>query len=520
MPEPITRTQEVRFHRLLGIFFGAYCCYVLIHLLAGHTRAALILFVGALLTGLIWFAGRILPGKIHVLSNLNLAVTTSVLAAHSWNNGVLNDSPWFLLLVPLFAAYQIGSRAALSWTGVVTAVLILLPLLAAQFDPQPEWLLSRWETNRNRVLLCWIVSAVAVASARSLNDETSRRSDQEARVEAMVQQAAQGVLTLTKTGSVETSNPSARSILGAESIGRPLSELVEGFQLKDGQGEGVVSKSGRETIAVLWSAKKLEMKHFEVWSVMLTDISQLKKAEEQVVAREAQLREVNERLQKKNEDLDLFASAASHDLRAPLRRSRNVVELLKEEYQFEPEVVEWLDSLAKEVTQAQTLIKDLLSLSRLESELKEPEDVPFGEMLEEIVRGLGPQGQCVVFAQDLPVFTTQPVLLRQLVSNLVENGLKYNRADTPVIEVKVEAEESEWLILIKDNGLGIEPEYQDKIFQPFRRLHTSSEYSGSGLGLAICRRISEALGGRIWVESEVGQGSVFYFSLPRVDVAK
>ncbi len=511
MPEPSRRTQKTRFHRLLGIFFSAYSLYVVLHFLEGHNRAGALLLVGTVLTGLVWLCGSVFPRKIALLSHLNLAVTTAILAAHSWNNALLNDSPWFLLVVPLFAAYQLGSRAALIWTGVVTVVLFVLPLLAAHFDPQPEWLLSRSETNRNRILLCWIASAVAVASARSLKDEMVRRSGQEARVEAMVQQAAQGVLTLTHTGLIETSNPSARSILGPDAVGRPLTELVQGFQLRDGQGEGVVS----ETVSVLWSAKLLDMDHPKIWSVMLTDISQLKKAEEQVVAREAQLREVNERLQKKNEDLDLFASAASHDLRAPLRRSRNVVELLKEEYQFEPEVMDWLDSLGKEVTQAQTLIKDLLSLSRLESEFKEPEELALQGVLQDVVKKLGPQGRYVTFAENLPVVTTQPVLLRQLFSNLVENGLKYNAAEKPVVEVAVKPEESHWLVSVKDNGLGIEPEYQDKIFEPFRRLHTSSEYSGSGLGLAICRRISEALGGRLWVMSEQGQGSIFYFTLPR-----
>ena len=514
MTEPSLRTQKGRFQRLLGIFFGAYCCYVVLHFLAGHNRAGTLLFIGAILTGLIWLGGRVFPNKVSLLSNMNLAVTTLVLAAHGWNNALLNDSPWFLLLVPLFAAYQLGSRAALVWTGVVTAVLLTLSFLAGRYDPQPEWILSRWETNRNRVLLCWIMSAVAVASARSLKDEMQRRSGQEARIETMFQQAAQGILTLTETGLIEASNPSARAILGVEPKGSPLTELLDGFQLTDGQGEGIVKRHGPEPVSVLWSAKRLEMERPNIWSVMLTDISQLKKAEEQIVAREGQLREVNERLQKKNEDLDLFASAASHDLRAPLRRSRAVVELLKEEYQFEPDVEEWLDSLAKEVTQAQTLIKDLLSLSRLESELKEPEEVRVQEVMEDISRGLGEQGGHLRFSQELPSLTTQRILLKQLVSNLVENGLKYNRAEEPRVEVTMKRAGSEWVVEVADNGLGIAPDYQAKIFEPFRRLHTSAEFAGSGLGLAICRRIAEALGGRIWVDSELGKGSTFSFTLP------
>ncbi len=116
---------------------------------------------------------------------------------------------------------------------------------------------------------------------------------------------------------------------------------------------------------------------------------------------------------------------------------------------------------------------------------------------------------------DLPTVVTQKTWIRQLFRNLISNGLKFNEADTPSIHVSSEENADEYVFSVADNGIGISPEYHEKIFQLFERLHTTSEYEGTGAGLSICKKVVEGFGGRIWVESEHGTGSTFYFSFPK-----
>ena len=163
-----------RFHRLVGICFFAWLVYTLVHFLGGHERAVSIHLTGAIATGCVWAMGTFFPSKILLAGHLNLGVATLTLAIHAWNGALLNDSAWFLCLIPLFAAYQLGSRAAIGWTVAVSGILLVLPLMAAHYDPKPEWLLDQKEVNRNRILLVWLMSALAVASASETMQPSSR----------------------------------------------------------------------------------------------------------------------------------------------------------------------------------------------------------------------------------------------------------------------------------------------------------------------------------------------------------
>lgn len=513
-----------RFHRLLGICFSAYLIYVMVHYLGGHMRAVWIHAAGCLATGVVWLLGARVPRLINLASHLNLGIATLTLSAHAWNGALRNDSAWFLTLIPLFAAYQLGSGAALRWTGVVALFLLALPPLAAHYQPQPEWLLGQGEVNRNRFLLVLFMSAFAVASARATKEEEERASRGEKRLRAVFRQAAQGMVTLSEEGKIESLNDAALEILGLSDAELSLERVMPEFRVGAGGGHATISRDENSVTHVVWSSVLVSLQDRKICSLMLTDITSLKEAELQVLQREQQLKQSNERLEKlnaaleqSNQDLQRFASTASHDLQAPLRRVKSFAQLLDEELKEKigAEPGRWLDYMGQEVTRMQQLISDLLAFARIESEDQQPQLTDLNQIVEQVKDSLSPHLEkgAVIHSSQLPSVWAKRSLLFRLLLNLVGNGLKYNRSKTPTVEIEAQRDGQEWVVSVRDNGIGVEKAKQEKIFEVFTRLHPSSEYPGSGLGLAICQRIVRAQGGRLFLSSTPGQGSTFSFSL-------
>jgi PAS domain S-box-containing protein len=245
----------------------------------------------------------------------------------------------------------------------------------------------------------------------------------------------------------------------------------------------------------------------------IVDITERKHAE-------AELRRTAEELTRSNKELAQFAYVASHDLQEPLRAVAGCVELLRHRYQGQ------LDATADElVTHAvdgakrmQTLINDLLAYSRLETRGSTFADVDCNEALgialanlEVAIREAG----AVVTNDPLPTVVGDRTQLAQLLQNLVGNALKFRSDRPPKVHVGAEARDGEWVFRVTDNGIGIEPQYFERIFEIFQRLHTQRRYPGTGMGLAICKKIVDRHEGRIWVESTPGEGSTFWFTVPR-----
>jgi len=165
----------------------------------------------------------------------------------------------------------------------------------------------------------------------------------------------------------------------------------------------------------------------------------------------------------------------------------------------------------------QNLIRDLLYFSRVDSEASPPMPIDLREVFDEVARmlsGNAKENEVQVTRSELPVVTGDRTQLTQLMMNLINNGIKYRSQQPPRIHVWAERNGAEWLISIRDNGIGIEPRHQEQIFEIFKRLHSPQAYPGTGIGLAVCRRIVHRHGGRIWVDSEPGKGSVFHFTIP------
>lgn len=263
---------------------------------------------------------------------------------------------------------------------------------------------------------------------------------------------------------------------------------------------------------------------------VVMDIEERKRLEELLVDRNtvleacvdertAQLRRTNEALERSNLQLQEFAFVAAHDLQSPLRSIAGFAQLLKKEYdgRFDLQADEWLNHLVRSAHRMRDIIHDILAYSRLESQGGAFGRTDFNEVfdavkvaLEEPIREAG----ALVTRTDLPTVRGDRSQLAQLLQNLVDNAIKYHGEEAPKVHVSAKREGQEWVISVRDNGIGIAEKHQDTIFEIFRRLHGQDKYPGTGIGLAICRRVVQRHGGRIWTESEPGVGSTFNFTLP------
>ncbi|NJM63517.1 MAG: response regulator [Oscillatoriales cyanobacterium RU_3_3] len=233
---------------------------------------------------------------------------------------------------------------------------------------------------------------------------------------------------------------------------------------------------------------------------------------------ESALLKSNQELARSNAELEQFAYVASHDLQAPLATIASYSQLLEKRYQdrLDSQANKFIGNIVHGCTRMQVLIDDLLEYSRVGRNQKPFELVECDRVVEQALANLQATIRdtgAVVNYSDLPAVTGEVSQLVQLFQNLIGNAIKYRQESPPVVTVTACKHDNKWLFSVADNGIGIAMQHQERIFQIFQRLHTQKEYSGTGIGLAICQKIVERHGGSIWVESEVGQGSIFYFTL-------
>jgi PAS domain S-box-containing protein len=332
-------------------------------------------------------------------------------------------------------------------------------------------------------------------------------------------------------GSVTHVNRAAEQIYGwrrNELIGKSITTIApphlraqaENFLMRCKLGERVenveathITKSGA-TIPVLLSLSLLTNERAEPVAIatITKNLSNLKRTEDK-------LRAQTEALERSNKDLEEFAYLAAHDLREPLIGIAAYAKILQRRYResLDSQAHKFISRTLDTVTRMDCLIQTLLSYSRLGTDARTMEstdcNLALAEALSNLRSGIEASGATVV-SDPLPTVMANPSLLIQVFQNLVGNAIKFAGNDPLKVRIGAQREEREWRFFVKDNGIGIEPPYFDRIFRIFQRIESSPDRPGTGIGLANCKKIVEHHGGRIWVESKPGKGSTFFFTIP------
>lgn len=234
---------------------------------------------------------------------------------------------------------------------------------------------------------------------------------------------------------------------------------------------------------------------------------------------EEALRETADELARSNEELQQFAYVASHDLQEPLRMVASYTQLLARRYhdRLDQDGLDFINYAVDGATRMQGLIQDLLAYSRVGTRTGVFEPTELSTAMDRSLANLHAaiaESDARITRGTLPTVLGDLVQLTQLFQNLLGNAIKFRGAETPHIHVSARRTDSEWVIAVADNGIGLEPEYKERIFVIFQRLHGKGDYPGTGIGLAICKKIVTRHGGRIWVESQFGKGATVYFTIP------
>jgi hypothetical protein len=256
----------------------------------------------------------------------------------------------------------------------------------------------------------------------------------------------------------------------------------------------------------------LALTNARLYQDLQTELAERKRVQEE-------LKQTVVELTRSNAELEQFAYIASHDLQEPLRAVAGPIQLLQQRYagQLDARAGEFIQHAVEGAGRMQTLINDLLTFSRLGPRGQPFQPTDCAEVLAIVLANLAVairESQAAISHDPLPTVMADRTQLLQLFQNLIANAIKFRSNDPPAIHIGVKQQAEEWLFTLADNGIGIEAQYFERIFVIFQRLHTRRDYPGTGIGLALCKKIVERHGGRIWLESQPGRGSTFYFTLP------
>ena len=331
---------------------------------------------------------------------------------------------------------------------------------------------------------------------------------------------------LEKTSSYPADSPQSQLINAGQSIITNVSQLAPSLQVD------VMKREGIRAIAVMpvaymgeiIGALNIVSHQYDYFSentrTMIDTLStHIGSFLTRIQDKEALVR-LTQRLQASNEELQQFAYIASHDLQEPLRMVSSYVQLLQSQYadSLDETANQLIDYAVDGAVRMRLLINDLLAFSRVTTQVRAQTLVSLADVLQTVLRDLElriQENNCQISYDPLPVVMADAMQMQQLLQNLISNALKFRTEKTPEIHIGVSGTATKWIILVKDNGIGIAPKYHDRIFEIFKRLHTQEEYQGTGIGLSICKRIVERHNGRIWVESDGQNGTAFLFTLPK-----
>jgi len=282
----------------------------------------------------------------------------------------------------------------------------------------------------------------------------------------------------------------------------------------------IMTKNGEKRV-ISWHNSLIRDDGGEIIATLSSgiDITERKKAEDALRQANKDLKKYAEELKRSNSELEQFAYVASHDLQEPLRMVASFTQLLSRRYKdiLDDNAKEFISFAVDGANRMQRLINDLLSYSRIQTKERAFNETDCEEILGQVRANLHEsieKNGAMITNDPLPAVFVDQTQMLQLFQNLIDNAIKFSGKGPPRVHLSAENKGGEWLFTVRDNGIGIDPQFNKRIFMIFQRLHSREEYPGTGIGLAICKRIVERHGGEIWVESEHEKGSTFYFTIP------
>jgi len=315
------------------------------------------------------------------------------------------------------------------------------------------------------------------------------------------------------------------AMFGSLGIYLLVQPLTEGIVVKAGTLEKQVREATGTLKSELQEYKRLDAALASQAGRLDRANAELKQSRERTAEQARELERLNQELGRSNQELQQFAYVASHDLQEPLRMVASYVQLIERRYKdkLDTDAVEFINFAVDGAKRMQTLINDLLAYSRVSTQGEAMGQTDVNEAIDRALANLQARitdtGATIRRAGEMPTFKADSGQLARLFQNLVGNALKFCQDRSPVVEISVEGQDEHWRFAIRDNGIGIDPKYADRIFIIFQRLHTRTEYDGTGIGLAVCKRIVERHGGLIWFDSTPGEGTTFYFTISRTQEA-
>ena len=432
--------------------------------------------------------------------------------------------------------------AIVSW-GTVAALIVIAPQ-ALQFPGLAKLNVGLRQSNEELERLAHANEKIRL---KSLADEALARG-QSACIQAILDGATDAIITISDSGIVQSFNVVAEKIFGYaadEVVGKNVNILMPSpyHEEHDGHirkylatGISKIFGIGREvfglradgtTFPMRLAVSEVKLGDRRLFTGIVHDITDVVQAKQQLAAvheqlarHSRQIERFNFDLKRSNEDLKQFAYVASHDLQEPLRKVAAFCQLLHDEYgdRLDDNARNYINYAVDGALRMRALIQDLLTYSRVEIQGKPLEPTDADDACAEAIRDLTvaiEEAAAEVTRDPLPVINADREQLVRLFQNLIGNAIKYRGDQPPRIHVWAADVDGQWEFRVRDNGIGIDPQYHERVFVIFQRLHGREEYSGTGIGLAVCKRIVERAGGRIWVESSAGVGSEFCFTLPQ-----
>jgi PAS domain S-box-containing protein len=273
--------------------------------------------------------------------------------------------------------------------------------------------------------------------------------------------------------------------------------------------EIALNSENGDVVPCLMSTSPFSDEETSAICAVLTDLTQRKQAEEELI--------------RSNQDLQQFSYVTSHDLQEPLRNVASCLQMLEKKYKnkLDADADKLINYAVESSVRMKSLILDLLAYSRVATKGKLPERIDCEQVLDQTVTNLRSaisESGAVITRDPLPMIRADDTQMLQVFQNLLQNAIKFRRDEPPKVHVSAVKNKKEWQFSVRDNGIGIESEHLDRIFVIFQRLHKRSQYDGTGMGLAIVKKVVERHGGRVWVKSEPGVGSTFYFTMPAKEI--